>query len=108
MKANLAQRRPFLNPVIFNSLWMVSLTMLFLFLVHCSTLQTAQADEGGHSHFRFGHITWEQVGSAGSNTAQITFMAGFRRSGFECWDPLLETVVACSESDKLPRRAVGS
>ena len=108
MNTDKVQRKPIMAKRLMHGLWMSIFVMLFLFLMHRSTLQMVQADEEGHSHFRFGHITWEQVGSAGSNTAQITFMAGFRRSGFECWDPLTETVVACSESDKLPRRAVGS
>ena len=78
MNTSKAQRQSIVCRRLVNGLLMVSFTMLFIFLAHRSTLQTVQADEGGHSHFRFGHITWEQVGS--SFTARITFTAGLQRA----------------------------
>ena len=107
MNLHKTQRRPVSGLVIFNSMLMVTFILGFIFLTHRAAVQTVQAVEGGHSHFRFGHITWEEAESSGSNTAQITFTAGFRRSGFECWDPLSETVVACSAPDELPGREMG-
>lgn len=35
--------------------------------------------DGGHSHFRFGHITWEQVSG---NTVDFTFVFGARANGY--------------------------
>jgi hypothetical protein len=99
MNTHSIQRKPIWGKKFLYGLWRAIFALPFLLLAQSTTLQTAQADEEGHSHFRFGHITWEE---AGSNTARITFTAGFRRSGFECWDPLTETVVACSGPDGLP------
>jgi len=65
-------------------------------------LPVANADGEGHSHFRFGHITWENKDGDPANTARITFTAGFRRNAFNCRDPLTGGVLACREADGFP------
>ncbi len=35
------------------------LLILAFFPNHSTTVKTVNADEGGHSHGRFGHIAWE-------------------------------------------------
>ncbi len=65
-------------------------------------LPVAKADGDGHSHFRFGHITWENKDGDPANSARITFTAGFRRNAFNCRDPLTGGVLACREADGFP------
>lgn len=89
-----------------NRRWLVAMTRhrlvaaLFVLLLSTSrTMFNAQANDGEvHSHFRFGHITWE---SAGPNTAQFTFIAGFRR----CFEPGIDFAYSGSDPDGCP--AVG-
>lgn len=65
------------------------------------TGQTVKAS-GGHSHGRFGHITWEYKVGDPPNTARITFVGGFRRNGFTCSNPVTGASVPCSVADGLP------
>ena len=96
MSPNIGRRFFILALALLNGLLMTVIMLLFLILTHRASVQTAQADEGEHTHFRFGHITWELDETGPPNTAKITFMAGFRRSGFACRDPLTNSVVPCT------------
>ena len=61
--------------------------LLTLFLSTSPAPLGVQANEGDtHTHFRFGHITRTEDESGPRNTSQITYIAGFRRSGFRCFD----------------------
>lgn len=40
----------------------------------------AAADEDGHSHFRFGHISWKPTGN--TNEVEFTVLDAFRRDGY--------------------------
>jgi hypothetical protein len=80
----------------------VSLSLSLFFALTNRATRLVLADEDGHSHFRFGHITWEKEVGDAPNTARITFIAGFRRSGFTCTDPLTGSSVPCSEADGRP------
>ena len=71
-------RRFFILALAFlNGLLIAVFMLLFLFLSQRASVQTAQADEGEHTHFRFGHSTWELDETGPPNTAKITFIAGF-------------------------------
>jgi hypothetical protein len=83
----------------------VIITLVFIAItlfIYSTTLGTVLADEDGHSHFRFGHITWERDYSSPPNTAKITFTAGFRRSGYVCRDPITNAILPCTGPGGLP------
>jgi hypothetical protein len=76
-----------------------SLSIALILVLSNRVTKVVRADQDGHSHFRFGHITWKHEVGDSPNTARITFIAGFRRSGFTCANPLTGTSVPCSEAD---------
>lgn len=80
---------------------LVSLIIVSLTTTH-RDVQPVLADTDGHSHFRFGHITWLRQETDPANTARITYIAGFRRSGFICRNPIGGNSLPCSESDGRP------
>lgn len=74
--------------------------VIFFVSISLSLAQPADANDETHTHFRFGHITWEQIGSP--FITRITYTAGFRRGGFSCRDPISGQSLACSEPDGRP------
>ncbi len=65
----------------FSNIMIITMLLLLTFLPHQSaTVRTAKAHgDDGHSHGRFGHITWTSVVGDPANSARITFIAGFPR-----------------------------
>lgn len=64
------------------------------------------ADGGGHSHVRYGNMSWEgqiiEENGELSYVAEITFTMGYRRSSFiNCYDIDL-LITACSGPNNLP------
>lgn len=96
-------RKIFRTRSVLSHLVIIVVLLILVFLPnHSTTVETVQADEGGHSHGRFGHIMWEAKDGDPPNSARITFTAGFRRNGFTCRNPLSGGVVSCSGIDGLP------
>lgn len=84
----------FFNPMILIIAGALAAIVILIF--HNKTDRVVKADQDGHSHFRFGHITWESKEEDPANTARITFIAGFRRSGFSCRNPLTGGIISCT------------
>ena len=67
--------RSWLKISMFALMLIFALSVLFLLLYPYHPITpTAFADEGGHSHFRFGHITWEHEAGDPPYTARITLL----------------------------------
>jgi len=54
------------------------------------------------THFRFGHITWKRDSSDPANVIRITFIAGFRRNGYVCRNPITGATAPCTGPDGPP------
>lgn len=90
----------------------VLLTVVRLFLVTSMALVAVPAqaqsesrsvsqsiDDEEHTHFRYGHYSWE---TAGGNTIEFTLQNAFRRNGYSCVDPGTLGTVACPTADGFP------
>lgn len=97
-------RRTSLFSSVFSNITIITILLLLTFLPNRpAAVQTVQAHgDDGHSHGRFGHITWISVPGDPVNSARITFTVGFRRNANPCSSPLTGQIVPCSGANGLP------